>query len=209
MTKISQYTEITAPALDDLLIGTDVSGSDATKNFTIQSVVDLVETGIIPTLQQVTTAGNTTTNKSVFLNELTGTTPPLVVSSNQQTAINGVSVSGTGVYGSSNNGVGGRFSTGTISTANIVEFLKEDQVQAYITHDGIAQSNRLLINTTSINASAQAQIDSTTKGFLPPRMTTVQKDAILTPTPGLVVYDTTLNKLCVRGVSTWQTITSV
>jgi hypothetical protein len=208
MTKISQYTEITAPALDDLLIGTDVSGSDATKNFTIQSVVDLVEIGVIPTLQQVTTAGNTT-NKSVLITLSSGTLPALIANTIDVTSIAGRSVNQAGVFGSSDNGVGGRFSTGTISTANIVEFLKLDQVQAYITHDGIAQSNRLLINTTSINASAQAQIDSTTKGFLPPRMTTVQKDAILTPTPGLVVYDTTLNKLCVRGASAWQTITSV
>jgi len=59
MTKISDYELITIPpALDDLLIGTDISGSDATKNFTIQSVVDLTP---IPTLQEVTNSGNTTT----------------------------------------------------------------------------------------------------------------------------------------------------
>lgn len=64
MTKISQYPEITTPDVDDLLVGTDVENSNATKNFTIQSIVDLVsaEAGIIPTLQQVTIAGNTTTN---------------------------------------------------------------------------------------------------------------------------------------------------
>jgi hypothetical protein len=59
------------------------------------------------------------------------------------------------------------------------------------------------------NASAQVQIDSTTKGFLPPRMTTTQKNAIASPAAGLVVYDTTLNKLCVRTASAWETITSV
>ena len=40
-------------------------------------------------------------------------------------------------------------------------------------------------------ASAQLQVDSTTKGFLPPRMTTTQKNAIATPAAGLVVYDST------------------
>ena len=58
-------------------------------------------------------------------------------------------------------------------------------------------------------ASAKVQIDSTTQGFLPPRMTTTQKNAIATPTSGLVVYDTTLGKLCVRGASAWETITSI
>jgi hypothetical protein len=64
MTKISQYPEITTPDVDDLLVGTDVENSNATKNFTIQSIVDLVsaEAGITPTLQQVTDEGNTTTN---------------------------------------------------------------------------------------------------------------------------------------------------
>jgi nitrogen fixation protein len=61
----------------------------------------------------------------------------------------------------------------------------------------------------SLDASAILQADSTTKGFLPPRMTTTQKNAIASPVAGLVVYDTTLGKLCVRGASAWETITSV
>ena len=56
------------PELQDLLIGTEMAvqgGEDAprTRTFTIQSIVDLieVEAGVIPTLQQVTTAGPNTT----------------------------------------------------------------------------------------------------------------------------------------------------
>jgi hypothetical protein len=69
--------------------------------------------------------------------------------------------------------------------------------------------NTLLVNGTSINASAIAQFDSGTRGFLPPRMTTTQKNAIASPASGLVVYDTTLGKLCVRGAAAWETITSI
>ena len=57
-------------------------------------------------------------------------------------------------------------------------------------------------------ASAKMQVESTTQGFLPPRMTTTQKNAIASPAAGLVVYDTTLNKLCVF-TTTWETITSL
>ena len=64
-------------------------------------------------------------------------------------------------------------------------------------------------SVTNPNASAQLDISSTTKGFLPPRMTTTEKNAIATPAAGLVVYDTTLNKLCVRTASAWETITSI
>jgi hypothetical protein len=67
----------------------------------------------------------------------------------------------------------------------------------------------LTIGTTSPNASAKVQIDTTTQGFLPPRMTTTQKNAIGTPAAGLVIFDTTLAKLCVYSGSAWQTITSV
>ena len=60
----------------------------------------------------------------------------------------------------------------------------------------------------SLDNSAILEAYSTTKGFLPPRMTTAQKNAISTPAAGLVVYDTDLNKLCVYTTA-WQTITSV
>jgi hypothetical protein len=56
--------------------------------------------------------------------------------------------------------------------------------------------------------SAALNVVSTTKGFLPPRMTTTQKNAISSPATGLVVFDTTLGKLCVFS-TTWQTITSL
>jgi hypothetical protein len=59
-------------------------------------------------------------------------------------------------------------------------------------------------STGSINASAKLQVDSTTKGFLPPRMTTTQKNAIASPAAGLVVYDNTTNKLCCYDGSTWN-----
>jgi hypothetical protein len=59
-------------------------------------------------------------------------------------------------------------------------------------------------SVTNPNASAQLDVSSTTKGFLPPRMTTTQKNAIATPASGLVVYDSTTNKLCCYDGSTWN-----
>ena len=52
------------------------------------------------------------------------------------------------------------------------------------------------------------KLDSTTRGFLPPRMTTTQKNAITTPTTGLIIFDTTLAKICVYTGAAWQTVTS-
>jgi hypothetical protein len=70
-------------------------------------------------------------------------------------------------------------------------------------------TTNITFGASTYYASAQLAIDSTTKGFLPPRMTTAQKNAIASPAAGLVVYDTTLNKLCVRTASAWETITSL
>lgn len=57
---------------------------------------------------------------------------------------------------------------------------------------------------TSDIATAILQVNSTTKGFLPPRMTNAQMLAIATPAAGLVVYDTTNNKHCGYNGTAWQ-----
>jgi hypothetical protein len=73
----------------------------------------------------------------------------------------------------------------------------------------INNAYNLGVGTPTPDASAKLDVASTTQGILFPRMTTTQKNAIASPAAGLVVYDTTLNKLCVRTNSAWQTITSV
>jgi hypothetical protein len=72
----------------------------------------------------------------------------------------------------------------------------------------IDSSGNVGIGTTA-NASAILDAQSTTKGVRFPNMTTTQKNAVSSPAAGLVVFDTTLSKLCVYSGSAWQTITSV
>ena len=65
-------------------------------------------------------------------------------------------------------------------------------------------------DTAQPPASAQVTITSTTRGFLPPRMTTAQKVTLAaTAVAGLMIYDTNLNKLCVYTGAGWETITSI
>ena len=70
-------------------------------------------------------------------------------------------------------------------------------------------SGNVGIGTSSPSASAILDAQSTSKGVRFPNMTTTQKNAIASPSAGLVVFDTTLAKLCVYSGSAWQTITSV
>jgi len=58
------------------------------------------------------------------------------------------------------------------------------------------------------NAAAILDVSSTAKGFLPPRMTTAQRDAIATPPAGLMVYNTTTNKLNFYNGTAWEAVTS-
>jgi hypothetical protein len=62
----------------------------------------------------------------------------------------------------------------------------------------------LAVGGLSSVPSAILSATSTTRGFLPPRMTTTQKNAISSPAAGLVVYDSTTNKLCCYNGSTWN-----
>tara|TARA_R110002020_G_scaffold2751_2_gene12911 strand:+ start:2193 stop:3131 length:939 start_codon:yes stop_codon:yes gene_type:complete len=54
------------------------------------------------------------------------------------------------------------------------------------------------------DGSALLDMQSTTQGFLPPRMTTVQKSAISSPATGLCVFDTSLGKLSCFDGSDWN-----
>jgi hypothetical protein len=61
----------------------------------------------------------------------------------------------------------------------------------------------LTLGDATLDASAVLDISSTTKGVLFPRMTTTQRNAITTPADGLVIYNTTDNKLQVRAAGAW------
>lgn len=52
--------------------------------------------------------------------------------------------------------------------------------------------------------SAMLDVKSTSKGFLPPRMTTEQMNAILLPVDGLLVYNTTAKSLYCYNGTAWK-----
>ena len=60
------------------------------------------------------------------------------------------------------------------------------------------------MGTNTPNSSAKVEIASTTQGFLPPRMTTTQRDAIAFPALGLVIFNTTTNCLNFYIGTSWN-----
>ena len=60
------------------------------------------------------------------------------------------------------------------------------------------------VSTANVNPSAQLEVASTNKGLLPPRMTTVQRNAIANPAAGLMIYNLTTHALeYYREVEGW------
>ena len=100
-----------------------------------------------------------------------------------------------GFEGGYNEGTGGAFQAGgSALTLNI-----GSTKMLFCNINGISIGK----GETAPVASAQVEIVSTTKGFLPPRMTTTQKNAIASPVAGLMVYDTTLNLISVYNGTIW------
>jgi hypothetical protein len=78
-----------------------------------------------------------------------------------------------------------------------------------------ADSNNLMIingagnigiGTTSPLPSAVLDINSTTQGFLPPRMTGTEMNSISLPATGLVVFNTSVGEICFFNGSTWVSL---
>jgi hypothetical protein len=141
-----------------------------------------------------------TTNGTVFLNGAT-TTPDFARIKN----------TGADFVWGIESSTGGSIVTGSSAYAGVLYTVNSTSLQLGTNGSVKAtldSSGNLGIGTTP-NASAILDAQSTTKGVRMPNMTTTQKNAISSPAAGLMVFDTTLAKLCVYSGSAWQTITSV
>lgn len=71
---------------------------------------------------------------------------------------------------------------------------------------GVVGANGLIVgnpDTTAKDASAALEIESTTGGLLLPRVTTVQRDAISSPSQGLTVYNTDIQNIETKTATDW------
>jgi hypothetical protein len=64
------------------------------------------------------------------------------------------------------------------------------------------------IGNASPDASALLDMTSITQGFLPPRMTDTQRDSILSPAHGLIIFNITTNRINYYNGSSWHAVSS-
>jgi len=62
------------------------------------------------------------------------------------------------------------------------------------------------IGTSTPHASAKLDVSSSTNGFLPPRMTEIQRNAIASPALGLVIFNTSTNCINIYVGKGWNEI---
>jgi uncharacterized protein (TIGR02145 family) len=92
-----------------------------------------------------------------------------------------------------NNWSGSGGESALINRANSgFEFVSQTGTGTFSNLMTIKGNGNVGIGTTTPDASAALDVTSTTKGFLPPRMTNAQMQAIVNPVDGLMIYNTTL-----------------
>lgn len=186
------------PESQDLLVGVEMAvqggeGTPRTKTFTIQSIVDLVETAVqgTPTLQQVTTAGAAITNKisidttadpiateSLLLNSAANGIVTVggfsgIVASGETYGVQCSSANtavlafgdnfGLKAFAGTNTGIAGSFSAQSGATADIVEFKKGGIKQAFITPNGSINGNSFV--KTGGGATESLMANGTTRNI--------------------------------------------
>ena len=132
----------------------------------------------------------------------------------------------SGNFGCNFYGITGATSTASFSDTTGIRYLfksntrdgdiRNDGTNIVLPNNGITIQKSFLIDNTTVApnnpaqaaASASFEIRSTTKGFLFPKMTTTQRNAIASPAEGLTVYDLTLHKLYVYNGSVWDEVTT-
>jgi len=113
-------------------------------------------------------------------------------------------------FGSTSNGGGAAFTNGVVQIWNQLNldnlFILSDGVTTARERLRVTKGGSMLLGTTTNIASSKLTIESTTQGFLPPRMTTTQKNAIASPATGLVIFDSNLNRPCFYNGTSWITL---
>jgi hypothetical protein len=204
MTKIKLYPIDTNITDEDIVIGSDADNSDITKNYQMSAIRSYVAAGLSPELggtlkitELVDVDFNTTPED--YINSLS----PAVTIASYEVVIVVLSTSkyilklqdvvvGNGETPTTSND----FILITDSFSGTLEYVAKFTPDGTQIGDSQIYDNGLSVSigSTSPSVTSLLNLTSTTKGFLQPRMTTTQRNAISAPAEGLRIYNTTTKK---------------
>jgi hypothetical protein len=170
-------------------------------------VYGLASTGAQNILQRA--FSDTTTGANLLLLKTRGTTATSTTAVQSGDTLGSVAFLGSDgtsnqAFGAFTGFVDGAVSAGTVPTAvSITTGTASGTERMRITSAGL-----MGIGTGTPASCAIVDVTSTTKGFKFPVMTTAERNLIGTPVAGLVIFDSTLAKLCVYTGAAWERITS-
>lgn len=213
MTKIKLYPIDTNITDDDIVIGSDADNSDITKNYQMSAIRSYVAAGLSPELggtlkitELVDVDSNTTPED--FINSLS---PSVTIASYEVVIIvldNSkyiLKLQNTVVGSGETPTTASDFILLTDSFSGTVDYVAKFTPSGSQIDDSQIYDNgtTVAIGTATPSASSLLQLDSTSKGLLQPRMTTVQRDAISAPAEGLRIYNTTTHKENFYNGTSW------
>jgi hypothetical protein len=139
---------------------------------------------------QVKGSGSTSATTSLLVQNSAGTAALRVTDDRIVKTFNGLDLSGNYLYA---NGVGNASIFG--GTSLLFDTTSGGSFRF--------RNGSMALGVSVADATAHLDVQSTTKGFLPPRMTTTQKNAIASPAAGLQVFDTTFNQMSYFNGTVW------
>ena len=98
------------------------------------------------------------------------------------------------------------FSTGVVLTCIKIQMIMKKILLTIIVFCTIQSFAQVGIGTTNPHASSILDLNSSNQGFLVPRLTTAQRDAIASPANGLMIYNTTISCFEFFNGISWQSL---
>ena len=209
------YANAQIKAITQNGIGTGSSGKTdlifyTSNGSTPNEIVKMNDLGLVINAEVVSTIASFDANKSIKSLTTSDGYPSLVelkyvkgVTSAIQTQIN---AKGSGTVTSVSAltlGTSGTDLSSTVANGTTTPVITLNVPDASATARGvITTGGQTIAGDKAFNGSIT--INSTTQGFLPPRMTKAEREAILTPSTGLVLYETTSNLPLVYNGTSWN-----
>jgi hypothetical protein len=137
-----------------------------------------------------------------IINALTGITSTDIIVSGSLSVINGINGS---LFGTSSYALTSSITTAITGSAGYIPVFSG--ARTLVNSSMIYENNggdNIGIGTNSPERSAIIELNSDRKGFLPPRMTSSEMNAIDSPAQGLMVYNTSEKQVAVYVNSGWR-----